>query len=443
MGSLGSEFSSIWDSFLSWAGEWIPSMLQPWNAFALALTLLLFLISQVLGKRIQKHMHDWLHSVEGWPQWRLRFAVVLQQRLPGMLWVLLLWGSVVVTRELAGPPRAVLLGVAANLATAWLVVTLATRIIRNHMLRDLVQKVALVWVTLNILGVTDTTVQLLDSMAIEFGKLRLSVWLVVQAVLILGTLFVVARVLSRSSANRIEAQQDISPSMRVLIVKLMQVALYGAAFFLGLKAVGFDLSGLAVLSGAIGLGLGFGLQKVVSNLVSGFIILLDKSVKPGDVISLGQTFGWIDSLGARYVSVVTRDGKEYLIPNEDFITAQVVNWSHSNEFVRIDLEFGTSYSDDPHLVRRVAVEATLKVPRVLSDHEVRCHITGFGDSSINYVLRFWIRDAHEGLAGVRGGVYLALWDTFKAHGISIPFPQREVRVLNPASGSHDSLDGSA
>ena len=112
----------------------------------------------------------------------------------------------------------------------------------------------------------------------------------------------------------------------------------GAAFFLGLKAVGFDLSGLAVLSGAIGLGLGFGLQKVVSNLVSGFIILLDKSVKPGDVISLGQTFGWIDSLGARYVSVVTRDGKEYLIPNEDFITGQVVNWSHSNEFVRIDLE---------------------------------------------------------------------------------------------------------
>ena len=194
--------------------------------------------------------------------------------------------------------------------------------------------------------------------------------------------------------------------------------------------MGFDLTGLAVLSGAIGVGLGFGLQKVVSNLVSGIIILLDKSVKPGDVISLGDTFGWIESLGARYVSVVTRDGKEYLIPNEDLITGQVVNWSHSHEFVRIDLHFGTSYHDDPHLVRKLAVEAALGANRVLQNRPAVCHITGFGDSSVDYILRFWIRDPVEGLTNVRGAVYLALWDTFKEHGISIPFPQREVKVLD-------------
>ena len=111
------------------------------------------------------------------------------------------------------------------------------------------------------------------------------------------------------------------------------------------------------MSGAIGVGIGFGLQKVVSNLISGIIILMDRSIKPGDVISLGDTFGWINALGARYVSVVTRDGREYLIPNEDLITNQVVNWSHSDRFVRFDLDFGTSYDDDPHKVRATAIRS--------------------------------------------------------------------------------------
>jgi small-conductance mechanosensitive channel len=217
--------------------------------------------------------------------------------------------------------------------------------------------------------------------------------------------------------------------MRVLIVKLTQAALYGAAIFIGLRATGIDLTGLAVLSGAIGVGLGFGLQKVVSNLVSGVIILLDKSIKPGDVISLGDTFGWINTLGARYASVVTRDGKEYLIPNEDLITGQVVNWSHSNEFVRLDIYFGTAYANDPHEVRRIAIEAASSVKRVLTDRPPVCHIVGFGDSSVDYILRFWITDPTGGLTNIRGNVYLALWDAFKEHGISIPFPQREVRVL--------------
>jgi small-conductance mechanosensitive channel len=184
------------------------------------------------------------------------------------------------------------------------------------------------------------------------------------------------------------------------------------------------------LSGAIGVGLGFGLQKVVSNLVSGIIILLDKSIKPGDVISLGDTFGWIEALGARYVSVVTRDGKEYLIPNEDLITGQVVNWSHSNDFVRLDLHFGTAYHDDPHAVRQIAIDAALSVNRVLQDRKPVCHIINFGNSSVDYVLRFWIKDPIGGLTNIKGDVYLALWDAFQDHNISIPFPQQEIRILN-------------
>ena len=196
---------------------------------------------------------------------------------------------------------------------------------------------------------------------------------------------------------------------------------------------------LAVLSGAIGVGLGFGLQKVVSNLVSGVIILLDKSIKPGDVISLGDTFGWINALGARYVSVVTRDGKEYLIPNEDLITNQVVNWSHTNDFVRLDIFFGTSYHDDPHKVRELAVAAAASVGRVLKDRAPVCHIVGFGDSSVDYILRFWISDPSAGLTNVKGAVYLGLWDSFQEHGISIPFPQREVTLLNTSAQANDTV----
>ena len=230
--------------------------------------------------------------------------------------------------------------------------------------------------------------------------------------------------------------------MQVLAVKFLQVALYGAAFFFALKLAGVDLTGLAVLSGAIGVGLGFGLQKVVSNLVSGIIILLDKSIKPGDVISIGETFGWINALGARYVSITTRDGKEYLIPNEDMITGQVVNWSHSNELVRVDIHFGTAYGDDPHLVRKVAIEATESVDRVLTSRPPVCHIIGFGDSSVDYILRFWIIDPSQGLTNIRGNVFLALWDAFKQNGISIPFPQREVRMLgaDPAPARAEAPD---
>jgi small-conductance mechanosensitive channel len=236
--------------------------------------------------------------------------------------------------------------------------------------------------------------------------------------------------LSATSAASIRRNDDISPSMQVLAVKGVQILFYGLAFYIGIKAVGIDLTGLAVLSGAIGVGIGFGLQKVVSNLISGVIILLDKSIKPGDVISLGETFGWIQTLGARYASVVTRDGREYLIPNEDLITGQVVNWSHSNEFVRLDIYFGTSYDCDPHAVRRIAIEAASGVKRVLvKPNAPVCHIVGFGDSSVDYILRFWISDPTGGLTNIRGNVYLALWDAFKAHDITIPFPQREVRLL--------------
>jgi len=411
------------------AETFLTSLLRPWNAYqvgiAVAVLLAAYLLKRLFGPRIRA----WMASRKDWPTWRMRILVVIHRRLFMIFFVLLIWTVFFVMREVTWPSRSFLLAIVAELATAWLFVVFATRLIRSPLLRGIVRYGAWTYVTLAILNLRDEAAVVLDSVGFNLGDARLSLLTLLQAVAVVAALIVIARFLTSTATGRIQKNEEMSPSMQVLAVKFLQVAFYGIAIYVGLRATGIDLTGLAVLSGAIGVGLGFGLQKVVSNLVSGVIILLDKSIKPGDVISLGETFGWINSLGARYVSVITRDGKEYLIPNEDLITNQVVNWSHSNEFVRLDIFFGTAYADDPHIVRRLAIEAASGVDRVLASRPPVCHIVGFGDSSVDYILRFWIRDPTGGLTNIRGNVYLALWDTFKANGISIPFPQREVRML--------------
>ncbi|MBF9032952.1 mechanosensitive ion channel [Rhodobacterales bacterium HKCCE2091] len=422
-------FRELGPELLRQAEVFLNTLLRPWNAYqvgiALAVLAVAWLLARVLGPKIRA----WMAAREGWPTWRMRMLVVIHRRLRGIFFVGLIWPTVWMMRATTWPSRSYLLSIIAELATAWLFVVLVTRLIRSPLMRSIVRYGAWIFVTLAILNLTDEAAALLDGVGFDIGQVRLSLLTVLQGLVIVAVLLILARFLARATTARIERNEDISPSMRVLAVKFMQVLLYGAAVFVGLRLVGVDLTGLAVLSGAIGVGLGFGLQKVVSNLVSGVILLLDRSIKPGDVISLGETFGWINALGARYVSITTRDGKEYLIPNEDLITGQVVNWSHTNDFVRLDIYFGTSYDDDPHLVRRIAIEAASGVDRVLSSRAPVCHIVGFGDSSVDYILRFWIRDPTGGLTNIRGNVYLALWDAFKEHGISIPFPQREVRVL--------------
>lgn len=428
----------IWSlvmTLLEYAESFAMSLLRPWVAYQLGMALAVFVLALVLRRWLGPQIRNWMGTREGWPKWRMRVLVVVHQRLRAIFFVILIWILVWIMREATWPSRSYVLGLIATLATAWLLVALATRLIRSMFLRRAVRYGAWIYVTLYVLGIVDETSQVLDAAAFSLGDMRISALLIVQGIVIVGFLIALARFVTVTTSSRVQANEDISPSMRVLIVKAVQIVFYAIAFYAGVRALGIDLRGLAVLSGAIGVGLGFGLQKVVSNLVSGVIILLDKSIKPGDVISLGDTFGWIQTLGARYASVVTRDGREYLIPNEDLITGQVVNWSHSNDFVRLDIYFGTSYGCDPHDVRKLAIEAAKGVERVLSSRPPVCHIVGFGDSSVDYILRFWITDPTGGLTNIRGNVYLALWDTFKENNISIPFPQREVRLLG--QGGHE------
>ena len=407
------------------------TLLQPWRLYQIAILIGCLGFGQIMSLLLTQRMNDWMRRLEGWPKWRLRLLLLINQRIRPIFFVLAAWLMVLLISQLTNfPSRRYLISLVAELATAWLVVSIGTRMLKNRSFRRMLRWAAWIFVTLSILGFTEDAAALLDSLAVDFGTVRVSLLMILKAVVALIALFAGARILTKAAARRIEQIDDISPSMKVLSIKGLQLVVYSLALIIGLQSIGFDMTSLTVLSGAIGLGIGFGLQKVVSNLVSGVILLLDKSIKPGDVISLDDTFGWISSLGARYVSVLTRNGTEFLIPNEDLITNQVVNWSHSDEYVRLDINFGTSYGDDPHLVRRIAIDAAQSVDRVLKFRAPVCHIVGFGDSSVDYILRFWIQDPSDGLTNVRGAVFLALWDAFAAEGISIPFPQREVRILN-------------
>lgn len=315
-----------------------------------------------------------------------------------------------------------------HLLLAWLIVSLLASLLGSGFLVRFFTY--LVWgiIVLDIVGALDPLIELLDDVRFQVGAANLSLYsffkgLIVIALLLWGTAWVVKLIVTQ-----IQRAQGVSPSLKVLFSKLTRICLFSIAVLVGLRIVGIDLTIFAVFGGALGVGLGFGLQKVVANFISGIILLSDRSVKPGDVIRVGDTYGWVNALGARYVSVVTRDGKEHLIPNETLITEKVENWSFTDSRVRIRIPIGISYNADVEEAMRIAEEVAYGVPRVLNSPAPRCLMRKFGDSSIDLELRIWIEDAANGMGNIQSVVLLALWKAFKEHNIEIPYPQRDVHI---------------
>jgi small-conductance mechanosensitive channel len=281
---------------------------------------------------------------------------------------------------------------------------------------------------LHIFGWLPDTLSLLDSMSFSIGTVRLSPLIIIKAALTLWFFIWLANGVVALLDRRLEGSVNVTPVMRVLGVKLLRIGLIILAVLVTFTAVGIDLTALAVFGGALGVGLGFGLQKIFSNLVSGVILLMDRSIKPGDVISVGETFGWINLLSARYVSVITRDGIEHLIPNEVLITERVENWSFSDNLVRLKIPIGISYKADVRVAMQACTEAALAIQRILKNPEPRCLLKGFGDSAVDLELRIWIDDPANGRSNVISEVLLGVWDRFHDQGIEIPFPQRDLHI---------------
>jgi small-conductance mechanosensitive channel len=327
--------------------------------------------------------------------------------------------------------RADLLRLAESLVLVWVLIRLSSMLVRDERLARAVAVLAWIIAALNIAGLISPVVELLDAMAVPIGNFRVSLLLVLKGAVTLGIFVWIANAMSRLVEQRLRIFTPLTPAVQVLATKLVRMTLLTLAIVLALGSIGIDLTAFAVFSGAIGVGVGFGLQKVVSNLVSGVILLLDRSIKPGDVIEIDGTYGSVSTLNARYASVETRDGKEYLIPNEDLITQRVTNWSFSNDLIRMHVKVGISYQSDPHEAIRLSLAAARDVPRVLADPAPNCLLMNFGDSTIDLELRFWISDPVNGTANVRSQVMLNLWDLYQQNGIELPYPQRDVTLRNP------------
>ncbi len=343
-----------------------------------------------------------------------------------LAWLVLTWIAMLVAVGAGWPHR--VLDIAVSLLSAWIVIRYAAMLVSEPTWQRLLAIAAWTVAALNILGLLGPAVDMLNSLAITLGGSRFSLLTVLKGMLALALLLWGAVSLSGLLERRITAAHMLTPSVQVLFSKLLKVTLITLAIVAAVGSVGIDLTGFAVFTGALGVGIGFGLQKVVSNLISGVILLLDRSVKPGDVIAVGSTYGWVNSMGARYVSLVTRDGVEYLIPNEDLITQRVENWSYTNDLVRLRCAFGVSYQSDVRKAMALAVEAAVAAPRVMNAPPPLCIMTGFGESSVDFELRFWIRDPQNGTANVKSEILLGIWDRFHANGIEIPFPQRDLHI---------------
>lgn len=284
-------------------------------------------------------------------------------------------------------------------------------------------------VALHLLGWLPEVVSSLDALAITFGDNRISVLSILQLGIAVAVFMVIAGWVSRYIEQRARRSAYLSVSMQVGLSKISKFLLYTIAILVALNSVGIDLTTLTVFGGALGVGIGFGLQRIASNFISGFILLFDRSIKIGDVVTIGQRFGWVVAMQARYIVVRDRDGVETLIPNENLITSDVVNWSYSDKHVRVKVPVQISYADDPELAMQLMVDACKVNSRVLEDPAPQARMLAFGDNGINLELRLWLDDPEQGIGNVRSDVNLAIWKAFKANNITIPFPQRDVRVV--------------
>jgi small-conductance mechanosensitive channel len=285
-----------------------------------------------------------------------------------------------------------------------------------------------VLVAMHLVGWLPGIIKSLDEFAFQLGDTRVSLLAAIKLVISVAVFLMLALWLSRVIERRITRSQHMGAGVQVAVAKVSKLFLLTMAVLISLDAVGIDLTALTVFGGALGVGLGFGLQRIASNFVSGFILIFDRSIKPGDVITIGTKFGWVQELRARYIVVRDRDGVETLIPNENLVTSEVINWSYTDPNVRVKIPLQVSYDDDPKQAMDLMLQAAKICTRVLQNPEPVCRLIEFGDNGITLELRVWIADPQNGFANVRTDIYLEIWRLFKEAGITIPYPQRDVYI---------------
>ncbi len=367
----------------------------------------------------------------GWPGPLRQFLRVLVDSVANVVFVILMRIARTVMVLWTWPSRSYLLAVALKLALAWLVIRLITSVIRNTFIVRVVSISAWLVAALSIIGELDPVVDALDSVSVVLGGLRLTPLLVIKLCVLLVAALWLTNIASNFVEGRITRSSDLTPSIQVLLIKMVRMGLMILAIAIALSAVGINLSALAIFSGAAGVGIGFGLQKIVANFISGIILLADKSVKPGDLVTIGDSSGRISAMNTRYISVAAGDGREFLIPNEDLVTQKVTNWTYTDKNTLVKVNFGTNYDADPRLVCKLAMEIAAQTPRTMKSKQPNCLLTEFTEAGMKFSLTCWINDPGD-MDSVKSEVMLSLWDAFKREGIRVPYPVREIRVRGGA-----------
>jgi small-conductance mechanosensitive channel len=403
------------------------------------------IMAALLASALAHYIKRWLRPLAArsdLARWPRRLVIVGMVLAPSFMTLVLVLGLRALFAAVG--LRVELIDIAMDLATVLVLVrfgvhSLSVSLGPNSWIRAWENRITVViWavISFQVLGWFNGIERTLDSIDLLPGKTQFSLWALLKGVVVIAGFLIVTSLIARTIERRVMKMEGIAISTRIGISKFSTFSLLALGVLLGINASGVDLTALTVLTGAIGIGLGFGLQAIASNFVSGFVLLMDKSIKPGDVISFtgttgtsNENFGWVQELRGRYIVIRDRDGVETLVPNQHFINNQVVNWSYSDQRVRIRLPVMISFQDDPELALQVLIDAAANHPRILKDPGPVSRLMSFENFGMRVEVRFWIRDPMNGVNNVRSDVNREIWRLFKKHGITIPVQQHDVRMI--------------
>ncbi|MDH5387923.1 MAG: mechanosensitive ion channel [Gammaproteobacteria bacterium] len=336
-----------------------------------------------------------------------------------------------------------LVRIAQGLAVVLIIYSIISRFVSNIFIKAVFKWIAIPIALLQVLGWLDGVTNYLESLYIEMGNIKISAYGVARVIVFGSILFWLGRISNAIGQKAIRQQKNLDVGTREVFAKLFQVALYVVIFILLLQAMGINITTLAVFGGALGVGLGFGLQSIASNFISGIILLLDRSLAVGDYIELADGHkGTIRELNMRSTTLETYDGKDIMVPNEQFITTSFINWTHKNKKQRYSINLQVAYSTDLHHLFDLLREVVASHPKVLSGPDLPieeipdAEISSFGDSGVNILIEFWMNGIDDGEHRVGADLLLMIWDTLKENQIEIPFPQREVKIVKVGEGIH-------
>ena len=410
---------------------------------------LALLAAALLATALAHYIKKWLRPMaarDDLARWPRRFVIAGMVLAPSLLGVVLILGLRVLFASFDLPTA--LIDIAMDLTTVLVLVRFALHVLSvslgpNSWIRAWELKLTFaLWaiISFQVLGWFAGVERTLDGIDLLPGKATFTLWALLKSIVVIVGFLVATSLIARTIERRVMKLEGLAISTRIGITKFSTFILVGLGVLLGINASGVDLTVLGLFTGAIGLGLGFGLQAIASNFVSGFVLLLDKSIKPGDVISFtgttgtsNENFGWVQELRGRYIVIRDRDGVETLVPNQHFINNQVVNWSYSDQRVRIRLPVMISFQDDPEVALQVLVDAATNHPRILKDPGPVSRLMSFENYGMRVEVRFWIRDPMNGVNNVRSDVNREIWRLFKKNGITIPVQQHEVRLVQQES----------